>query len=679
MTWWAPQLSGSFRTLHRSMPRRTPFPAFLLAAALLASAGSPALAEEGDPDSGAPSSPAAPTTPMGPPSAEVTVPSGKPLYLEGQDGRLLVDGPWLFRADLGDVGLSQRWYGQGGVAGWSGTTAPMVWNAGGTTRESYEGSVGWYRKDFKLPASRTAGTDQWIVRFEAVNFRATIWLNGRQIGTHVGGYTPFELRLPNLNRTGVNRLVIRADNRRAMPTGIVSQPIPATGWWNYGGLQREVYLRKVDRLDLTDVHVEPRLSASRATATVDVEATVTNTTRSNQLATVSGRFGKQSFTFGEQVVAAGRAVTLSTRFVVKRPKLWSPAKPNLYRVRLAATAQGANERRATPVAGYTLETGIRSLVVSGAGQLTLNGQTVRFRGVAIHEDTLARGSAMNNDDRARLMRLARDSGSTLVRAHYPLHPYFQQLADRMGILLWNEIPATYQLSESDLGRPVFRKLALQEVREDLLANRNHPSIAVWSVGNEMASQPGRNQATYLAAAAQLIRTLHPTGLVGLAFAGHPESGCQAAYAPIDVLGMNDYFGWYTGVGGNIADRDELSPFLDALRKCYPKQALAVTEYGAEANREGPVEEKGTYEFQREFVDYHLREFATKPWLSGSVYWALQEFRIRNAWGGGNPWPTPPIHQKGLVRLDWTEKPAYQVLRTSYRATRQYAPRGGGRK
>lgn len=661
------------------MPSRPSFSACLLALALALPGGallapSSALAEEPPPEVTTPGGPTAPINPVEPPSTEVTVPAGRPLFLEGQDNRLLVDGPWLYRDDTADVGVSQRFFSQTGVDGWSGATVPSVWNVGGTSRASFEGTVGWYRKDFRLPASRTARTDSWIMRFEAINFRATIWLNGRKLGEHVGGYTPFELVLPNLNRGGVNRLVVRVDNRRAMPSGVLSQPIPATGWWNYGGMQREVYLRKVDRIDVTDVLVSPRLPSPRGPATVTASATLRNFTRANQLVTLRGRFGTQPLDFGEQVVAAGRSVTLTTRIVVRRPRLWSPARPNLYRVRLVATAQDARARMATQVAGYTLDTGIRSLVVSGSGQLVLNGETVRFRGVAIHEDTLERGSAMSNSDRERLMRVVRDSGSTLIRAHYPLHPEFQELADRQGVLLWNEIPATYQLSEADLGRPAFRNLALQEIREDQLANRNHPSIAVWSVGNEMASAPGRNQATYLSSAAELIRSLNPTALVGLAFAGHPETDCQPAYAPIDVLGMNDYFGWYTGVNGNIADRDELDPFLDQLRRCYPKQALAVTEYGAEANREGPPEEKGTYAFQSEFLDYHLRAFAAKPWLSGSVYWALQDFRIRNDWGGGNPWPTSPIHQKGLVGLDFVPKPAFDVLRTSYRATRQYMPR-----
>lgn len=655
----------------------------LIALALAAPAGAAlappaALADEADPTTPpVTGGGTAPINPVAPPSTEVTVPAGKPLFLEGPDGRALIDGPWLFRADEGDVGVAQRFFSQTAVTGWGGATVPSVWNTGGTSRASFEGTVAWYRKDFRLPASRTAATDSWVVRFEAVNFRAQVWLNGRKVGEHVGGYTPFELALPNVNRGGVNRLVVRVDNRRAMPAGVVSQPIAPTGWWNYGGLQREVYLRRVDRIDVGDVHVQTALPNPRGAATVTATATVRNVTRANQLVALSGRFGRMPLSFAQQVVPAGRSVTLTARAVVRRPKLWSPAKPNLYRVRLSATAASGG-RSPTPAAGYTLDTGIRSIVVGRGGQLLLNGQTVRFRGVAIHEDTIARGSAMTNADRARLIDVARDTGSTLLRAHYPLHPQFQELADRKGMLIWSEIPSTYQLSEADLGRSVFRALALQELREDVLANRNHPSVVIWSVGNEMASAPGRNQAWYLRAGAELVKQLDPTRLVGLAFAGHPETDCQAAYGPIDVLGMNDYFGWYTGMGGNIADRDNLGAFLDQLRACYPAKAIAVTEYGAEANRSGPVEEKGTFEFQTEFVRDHLAVYATKPWLSGSVYWALQEFRIRAGWGGGNPWSAPPIHQKGLVTLDFAKKPAYDVLRASHRSTRQYVPRAGGR-
>lgn len=614
------------------------------------------------------------------PPYTVETPTDRPHAVEGQDGRYLLDGPWLLRLDPTDTGLAQRFYGQSSTDGWSATTVPSAWNAGDDSQASFLGSVSWYRKDFQLPSR--VRTLSWIARFESANYRATVWLNGRKLGDHVSGYVPFELDLPNVNRGGVNRLVVRVDNRRpaADPVGAPGEvPSPPGGWWNYGGLLREVSLRQVDRVDIANVQVQPALSCPRCAATVTTRATVRNLSRTTQTVKLTGRFGRLPIDFGTLAIPAGGSTTFTRELVVRQPRLWSPAHPSLYAMRLAASAaQGDGRGRATLAAGYSLRTGIRTLRVTRSGQLVLNGEVVHFRGVALHEDTLTRGPVMTREDRERIVALMKESGSTLLRAHYPLDPDFQDLADEQGILIWSEIPATYQLPEVNLGRSAFRAVALQQIREDVLANRNHPSVTVWSIGNEMASTAGPNQAGYLRVAAALVRELDPTRPVGLAFAGHPETPCQTAYAPIDVLGMNDYFGWYTGFGGNIADRDGLPRFLDDLRRCYPSKAIAVTEYGAEANRDGPVEEKGTYQFQDEFIRDHLAAFATKPWLTGSVYWALLEFRVRPFWGGGNPWPISPYHQKGVVRLDFTKKPGFTALQDGQRKVRQYVPLGGGR-
>ncbi|HEV7772161.1 MAG TPA: glycoside hydrolase family 2 TIM barrel-domain containing protein [Conexibacter sp.] len=622
--------------------------------------------------------PAAKAVPGGT-SAPYTVdtPSARPHAIEGQDGRYLLDGSWLKRLDPTDVGLAQRFYAQSSIAGWTTTTVPNAWNAGDDSPASFLGSVAWYRKDFRLPSRDRALA--WIARFESANYRASVWLNGRKLGDHVSGYVPFELDLPNVARRGVNRLVVRVDNRRPAtdPIGAPGEtPWPPGGWWNYGGLLREVSLRAVDRVDIENVQLQPRLPCPRCAATITASASVRNLSRATQLVQLRGRFGRAPIDFGALAIPARASVTFTRQLVVRRPQLWSPAKPSLYGVRLTATA-AQGRARATPAAGYSLHNGIRALAVKN-GQLVLNGNTVvHFRGVALHEDTLTNGPVMDHATRQRIIALMKESHSTLLRAHYPLDPDFQDLADQAGILLWSEIPATYQLPEADLGRAQFRSVALDQLRANILANRNHPSVAAWSVGNEMASVAGGNQASYLRAAAALAKQLDPTRPVALAFAGHPETPCQAAYGPIELLGMNDYFGWYTGFGGNIADRDQLSSFLDDLRRCYPKKAIAVTEYGAEANRDGPLEEKGTYEFQDDFVRFHLGVFASKPWLTGSVYWALQEFRVRPFWGGGNPWGTPPLHQKGLVRLDWTKKPAFGALADGQATVRQYVPLRGG--
>ena len=119
---------------------------------------------------------------------------------------------------------------------------------------------------------------------------------------------------------------------------------------------------------------------------------------------------------------------------------------------------------------------------------------------------------------------------------------------------------------------------------------------VWSIGNELSSQPGPVQIAYIAARGQ-VRQADSTrrGRSAIAVAAYPSSLCQAEqYKPIDVLGVNDYFGWYPGPSGQIFDRTKLSGYLDAARACYPDKALMVTEFGAEANRDGPIEEKGTW-------------------------------------------------------------------------------------
>ena len=264
----------------------------------------------------------------------------------------------------------------------------------------------------------------------------------------------------------------------------------------------------------------------------------------------------------------------------------------------------------------------------------------------------------------------------MLRTHYPLHPYTHELADRLGMLIWSEIPV-YSVKTAVLKEPSVRRLAVKELSRNIEANSNHPSVIVWSIGNELSSQPGPVQVAYINAAVKFAKEMDPTRPVGIAVAAYPSSLCQAAeYKSIDVLGLNDYFGWYPGPSGQIFDRTKLSGYLDAVRACYPDKAIMITEFGAEANRDGPVEEKGTWAFQQDWINYQLGVFATKPWLGGAIYWALNEFWVRPNWEGGNPRPTSPIHQKALVTYDGVRKPAWADVQRSYTTTQQLIPIGG---
>jgi beta-glucuronidase len=593
------------------------------------------------------------------------------LYEAGPDGRYLMGGTWLFRLDSTDVGLRSRFMRTTAADGWTPTQVPNAWNAQDSSDGSMAGSIGWYRKDFHLPSSNRRMS--WVLRFESVNYRARFWMNGRPIGANTGAYLPFEIRIPSsaLKRTGTNRLVVRVDSRRHPtdfpPSGLSTNNRPTGGWWNYGGILREVYLRKVDRIDFNTVVARPELPCSTCDASVLLRTTVRNAAPTAQRVRVTGSFGGREVRLGTASVGPGDFATLSRRITVRNPRLWAPDSPNLYGVRFEARVGDSQ------VAGWRLRTGIRKIEVSADGHLLLNGRPLNVRGVGLHEDDPQVGFAVDNARRDQYIAEVKELGATAIRSHYPLHPYLQELADRDGILLWSEVPV-YAVKTQYLKRELVRKLAAKELEANILANQNHPSIIVWSLGNELSSRPGPVQGDYIANATRQAKALDPTRPVGLAVAGYPSVGCQPEYAPLDVIGINDYFGWYPGPNGVIADRDALPDYLDSVRACYPRKAIMITEFGAEANRDGPVEEKGTYQYQQDFVNYHLGVYATKPWLSGAFYWALEEFRVRPGWEGGNPRPDPPLHQKGLLRFaDRSKKPAWFDVQRLYAATQQIGP------
>jgi beta-glucuronidase len=591
------------------------------------------------------------------------------IYQDGPDNRYLLGGEWLFRRDDEGLGLRQAFQRQADRTGWAPLTVPNAWNVGDYSVASMTGTVAWYRKDFHLPDAR-ARLD-WLVRFESVNYRSRVWLNGVAIGRNTGAYLPWDLRLPRsaLKRHGTNRLVIRVDNRRLKtdfpPSGLTGSGDPAGGWWNYGGLLREVYLQRVDGIDITNVVVRPELPCPTCAASVLARVVVRNYGDRTATVRVTGSFGGRALKLGSRRVGARSFASFQTRLRVAAPRLWSPASPYLYPARFEVR-DGSR-----PVVGYKLMSGIRSITVAG-GHLLLNGRPVNLRGVGLHEDDPVSGFAINSARRAQIIAQAKELGATVIRSHYPLHPEMYELADRLGLLVWSEIPV-YAIKTQYLKRETVRKLAARELEDNIIANQDHPSIMLWSIGNELSARPGPVQQLYIEHAVRQAKALDPSRPVALAVAGYPSAGCRPQYAALDVIGINDYFGWYPGPSGLVFVRTKLSGYLDSVRSCYPRQALMVTEFGAEANRDGPVEEKGTYAFQQDFINYHLGIYAQKSWLSGAVYWALNEFKVRPGWDGGNPRPTPPesLHQKGLLRYgDFSRKPAWENLRRGYTAIKQ---------
>ena len=596
----------------------------------------------------------------------------KTLYRTGASGRFLMAGTWYFRADAtGNGPVSDN--ASPSTAGWNPVSVPNAWNAKDYSDASFAGGVGWYKKLFHLPSAKSALS--WVVRFESVNYRSKVYLNGRLIGKNTGAYLPFEIRLPAslLKRGGANVLAIRVDDRRFPtdfpPSGLSSIGAPTGGWWNYGGLLREVYLRQIDNIDFNTVAVLPDLPCGTCDASVTYKTTIRNFGDKSQKVRVTARLGARKVDLGSAAVGPKKFATFTKRIAVKSPRLWSPDSPYLYNTSLTATAPASGKKKGRTLESYFVQTGIRSVKVVD-GHLMINGKPLHARGFGVHEDSLDKGFAIDDAQREQQIQWAREEGATMFRSHYPLHPYYYERMDELGMVAWTEVPV-YSVKTKYLKEQKVRKLAAKELANAVRTNINHPSIIVWSAGNELSARPGPVQGYYIQRAVKLAKSIDPTRPVGLAVAGYPSAGCQPEYAPLDVLGINEYFGWYSGPNGQIADRTTLSDYLDSVRQCYPKKAIFITETGAEANRDGPVEERGTYQFQSDFANYHYGVYATKPWLSGALWWTIEEFAVKPGWDGGNPWPMPPVRQKAPITMAGVKKPSFYDLQRIYKGTRQY--------
>jgi beta-glucuronidase len=598
------------------------------------------------------------------PPAPVSEPSRTVLYRDGHGGRRLLDGTWHFRSDPKATGLAQGWQRGSSLDGWAAVEIPHSWNAADLSDASQRGALGWYRKDFRLP--RTRRGVRWIVRFESVNYRTAVWLNGRRIGGHEGAYVPFELPAERISRTGVNRLVLRVSSKRTNkdvpPAREQSNGRPGGGWWNDGGLLREVYLRPVDRVDIDELLARPSLPCRSCEATVLLRATLRNYGRAARRVRVTGRVEGLRAGLGS-VEVPGRGTRIVSKSVrVRHPRLWEVGDGELYGVEVAARLGGRT------VARHTTHVGIRSLRVSRRGRLLLNGRPVSLRGAAMHEDVPGVGAALRPEHRQQNFALLLALGATVTRSHYPLHPHTLEMADRAGMLVWDEIPFSREgfafsggdqlKADAALRLRTVRAKGLGFLEAMIRRDQNHASVYTWSIGNEFESRPGPAQQRYIRAAVRTAKRLDPTRLTALAIAGYPQLPPFSIYRELDALGINTYFGWYVGTAGGLTERDRLAPFMDQLHRYYPRQALFVTEFGAEANREGPIDEKGSFAFQSELLQYHLDVYDSKPFVNGAIVWILRDFRVQPGWKGGNPKPEPPWNHKGLVDRMGQPKPAY---------------------
>ena len=566
-----------------------------------------------------------------------------------------LDDGWRYYADPHDVGVTQGWSGGPRAGTGAPVSVPNTFNPN-VVRAQDAGRVGWYALRFTAPAAQEGRS--WALRFEQVRRTADVWLNGRKLGSADNTYAPFTLPATSLRAGASNLLVVRVDNA----TGPGSFP---QDWWNWGGIVGDVSLSPVGRLTLADLGVMPQLSCGLACGSLLVQGVVRNVSSEAlsgrvqvRVTSPSGSTWTMSHGLGRPLTAGASRPVSFRMSLPDRPELWSPTRPALYRVQVSTTAGDRVEQV------NSLQVGMRTIKVS-RGILYLNGERLWLHGASIHEDVQGSGASMTEGAINTIVSQLRSVGANITRAHYALSEHLLDALDQAGILVWSQPPIDH--ADPQLARPAGRDRALSLLRDTILAERSHPSVVVDSVANELSPTPDSEPGTraYLKQAIPLARRLDPVAVVGLDTLCYTGFPAQKIYSKLDVLGIDSYFGWYTGKPGHsIARFDQLEPFLQQSHRRYPAQALVISEFGAEGVFDGPATTKGSYEFQSDYLRRTYDVLDRLEFMNGSIYWPLRDFAVAPGWRGGAEFPqgyaTDGLTHKGLIAYDGTQKPAYSV-------------------
>lgn len=533
----------------------------------------------------------------------------------------------------------------------------------------YPGSVRRYRVRFEGPA--TPRGFRWLIRFESVRRNAGVFLNGRRIGRNVDPYTPFTLEARGLRPARMNELVVIVDGRK--------NPKLPEAWWNWNGIVRPVTLVPAGPAYVRDLGTMSRVRCRgpargcRAELLLDGVLERRGPRRiapalSVRLRSPTGRVTKRTFRLGAQR-AKRRRIGLS--LPVPAPQLWSPDAPRLYRATIALRERGRVVQR------WRRAVGLRSVEVK-RGLLWLNNRRIQLRGASIHEDMPGSGAALTAADMDRIVSDLKDLGANVTRAHYLLNERLLRRLDRAGIMVWNQAPIWQRDHKARLlWQPKELQRALLTVRRTVTEGRNHPSVLTHSVANELTFTPDYKPGTrrFLLMAQAQARDIDPTLPISLDIKGRPGYPEQFTYHAFDIIGLNQYFGWYRWV----SDFDLLEPHIRELRDLYPDEALVVTEFGAEGRPElanAAPDLKGGYPFQTMHAMRNLDVIDRQPDLSGAIYWTLREFEIYPGWMGGAG-PRPPQyepntrHHKGLIGYEGERKPVFWAVRDRFLATPLY--------
>ncbi len=512
---------------------------------------------------------------------------------------------------------------------------PGDWNTQDPTLFRFEGVV-WYQHDFDFQPKPNTRT---FLHIGAANYRSFVWVNQKRICDHEGGFTPFDCEVTAALKAGSNFVVIAVDSTRQV------DGIPSVGidWFNYGGLTRDVSLVTLPMQFIDDYDVHLKREGTFSAANAD---------------TLAGYIHVEGATAGIpvtlQIPEAGVNTTLKTdaegraSFDLKASKLdlWSPETPKLYKVELAS---GQDE--------LTDDVGFRDIRVDGT-RILLNGKAIFLQGANMHAEAPYRtGPACTDEDVKNIFGFLKDLNANFVRlAHYPHDERMERAADRDGIMVWSEIPLWQHIS---FDKPEVYAKATYMLNEMIRRDRNKASVILWSVSNETPNNPTRTQ--FLTNLANEARKLDPTRPITSALIGpHAKGNEMVQHDPfadaLDVVGQNEYVGWY-----------EMRPEdADNIKWTLPQKPILISEFGAEAKQgiHGGKDQRWAEEQQVNVYEHQFVMINKIPQVRGLIPWILMDFRspTRNI-----PKLQDGFNRKGLLSEDGKKKQAFYLFQTAYKA------------
>jgi beta-glucuronidase len=504
---------------------------------------------------------------------------------------------------------------------------PSDWNTADEKLFFYEGTV-WFRRLFDFQKKEGKRT---LLYFGAVNYEAIVFVNGQEMGKHVGGFTPFCYDVTDVLKEGENFVVVKVDNKRHadnVPTRIFD-------WWNYGGITRDVLLVNVEDTYMEDYTLH---LTGKTTGSIDFAVQLSKKVAGEKVTlTIPGLKVKKTVTTD----AEGKA---SLTIAKVKPQLWSPENPKLYAVQLQHGAETIKD-----------EIGFRTIETRGK-QLLLNGKPIFLRGVCTHEETAYTNRRANcAADADTLIAWAKSMNCNFLRlAHYPHNEHAIREAERKGMLLWAEIPVYWTISWNN---PNTYNNAHRQLSDLISRDKNRAAVIIWSIANETPHSNARDN--FLSHLATSAKEQDPTRLISMAMEVLSASNYVNRLQDnmnqyVDVISFNQYVGWYRDVNDAKKMKWEIP---------YDKPVI-ISEFGGGAKEglHGAAEQRWTEEFQERLYRENLDMLDKIEGLAGTCPWVLKDFRSPRR-------PLPEIqdyfNRKGLFSDQGKRKRAFYVLKEWY--------------